>query len=187
MNDPATPSASGHRRLYFAILLVAIIIVSVQVVAYFNFERFFLPSNNANLGSGSHDGNGSNANTHVIEVNTLFNYGNHTSRWFNDTHVPVGWNFYNLTVFLANGNVESTYYPSFQEHYIDAINGIRNDNSFYWHLWLFCNKDQAWAFSSVGADNIGLSNDKTVAWYYASYNDGSPPVSGAQTVIACSS
>ena len=185
------PRPKGHRRLYLAILLVAISLVSIQAGAYYDLERFFLPNNTASQNAGSRGGNGSGnhtGNANFIMVNTLLNFGNGTSKWFNDTQVPLGWNFYNLTMYIANGNVDSTYYPSpLNEHYINAIDGVRQDRSSFWHLWLFCNKDQAWSYSNVGADAINLSNGQTVAWYFDSFNSYAPPLPGSRTVVTCSS
>ena len=122
----------------------------------------------------------------MIAVNALLNFGNGTSKWFNGSRVPVGWNFYNLTMHIANGKVESDYYASpLNEHYINAIDGVRQDGSSFWHLWQFCNKDQAWSYSNIGADDIILSNGRTIAWYFDSNNDYGPPVSGSRTVVTC--
>ena len=122
----------------------------------------------------------------MIAVNALLNFGNGTSKWFNDSRVPVGWNFYNLTMYIANGKVESAYYASpLNEHYINAIDGVRQDGSSFWHLWQFCSKDQAWSYSNIGADGIILSNGRTIAWYFDSNNDYGPPVSGSRTVVTC--
>jgi hypothetical protein len=176
--------------LYLAILLIAISLVSIQVAAYYDLERLFLSNNGATQNTGSHGGNGAantTGNTNVIAVNTLLNFGNTTSKWFNESRVPVGWNFYNLTMRVADGNVDSTYYPPpLNEHYVNAIDGVRQDGSSFWHLWQFCKNDQAWSYSNVGADQIILSNGQTVAWYFDSYNSRGPPVSGSGTVVTCS-
>jgi hypothetical protein len=176
--------------LYLTILLIAISLVSIQVAAYYDLERLFLSNNGATQNTGSHGGNGAantTGNTNVIAVNTLLNFGNTTSKWFNESRVPVGWNFYNLTMHVANGNVDSTYYPPpLNEHYINAIDGVKQDGSSFWHLWQFCEKDQAWSYSNVGADQILLSNGQTVAWYFDSYSSRGPPVSGSRTVVTCS-
>ena len=169
-------------------LLVIIVVATVQVAAYYDFEKLFPSSRNtsgvSNNGNGS--GNGSRANT--IEVYVLFNFGNGTVRWFNDSNVPAGWNFYNLTVYLANGNVNSDYYPNppYQEHFVRGIFGIQNSGESYWALWLYCNNDRAWLYSNVGADLIRLSDKQTMAWYYER-DPPSPPVSGSSLVSACSS
>ena len=186
-----TPKPHAHRRLYLAIFLVAISLVSIQLGAYYDLEKFFLPNNTASQNTGSHGGNGSgnqSGNSNVITVNTLLNFGNGTSKWFNDTRVPLGWNFYNLTVYVANGNVESTWDPGLKEHFITGIDGVPHAGSYggnYWALWQFCNNNQAWLYSNVGADEITLSNNQTVAWYFELAE--APPIPGAITVLMCSS
>jgi hypothetical protein len=176
--------------MYVAILLIAISLISIQVGAYYDLERFFLSSNSAAQNTGSHrsDGSGNNTDTHVIQVNALLNFGNGTSKWFNESRVPIGWNFYNLTLYVANNNVESTYYSGLNEHYITAIDGKSQprDGSFFWHLWQFCNKDQAWSYSNVGADEIILSNGQSAAWYFDSSSNYGSPVPGSRTVVTCS-
>ncbi len=170
------------RKLYLVVLLTVIVVVSVQLAAYYNFERFFSPNSGTSRGSGNRSG----TNITYIEVDTFINYGNNTANWSNDSKVPLGWNFFNLTLFLAKGNVNATWYPSFKEHFINAINGVTADSSHYWSLWVFCRKDQAWALSVVGADDIALSNNQGLAWYLISYTGNGPPVPGEKTVPACS-
>lgn len=182
-----TASPHVHRRLYLAIFLVAISLVSIQLGAYYDLERFFLPNNTASQNTGSHGSNGSgnqSANANVFTVNTLLNFGNGTSKWFNDTHVPLGWNFYDLTVYVANGNVESTWSSDYHSHFIIGIDGIGSSGANYWALWQFCNNDRAWLYSYVGADEIALSNNQTLAWYFES-DPHPPPIPGAKTVLMC--
>ena len=184
-------SSKGHRRLYLVILLIAISLVSIQAGAYYDLERFFLPNNTASQNTGTHGGNLSGnhtVNANVITVNTLLNFGNGTSKWFNDTQVPLGWNFYNLTLHVANGNVESTWNPGLGEHFVTGIDSVPpagSNGGNYWALWQFCNNDRAWVYSNVGADEIALSNNQIVAWYFELAE--APPVPGARTVLMCSS
>ena|SRR2546425_4856243 len=176
--------------MYFAILLIAISLISIQVGAYYDLERFFLSNNSAAQNTGSHvsNGSGNKTETHVIKVNTLLNFGNSTSKWFNESRVPIGWTFYNLTIYVANGNIDSTYYGGvLNEHYINAIDGVRQDGSSFWHLWQYCNKDRAWSYSNVGADQIRLVDNQTLAWYFDSFSNYGPPVPGYPTVVNCSS
>jgi hypothetical protein len=157
-----------------AILLIAITVIAIQVGAYYDLERLFL----SNKGVAQHNG------SHGITVNTLLNFGNGTSIWFNESSVPVGWNFYNLTLYIANGNVVSTWDADFHEHYITGIDGtVSGGNSgYYWALWQFCNNDRAWLYSSLGADDITLSNNQTMAWRWSDQTNP-PPVAGARTVM----
>jgi uncharacterized protein DUF4430 len=174
-----TSSSKGHGRVYLVILLIAITLVSIQVGAYYGLEKFFLSDNDVAQNTGSH---GANAN--VIAVNVLLNFGNGTSKWFNETKVPVSWNFYNLTLYMARGNVESEWYPEYSEHFITGIDGISNSGAYYWGLWQYCTNDQAWLYSNVGADKIALSNNQTMGWYFES-DPHPPPVPGSKTVLTC--
>jgi hypothetical protein len=172
-NSESSSSAGEHRRLIIAILLIAIAVISIQIGAYYDLERFFLTKKGAAENNGSHG----------ITVNTLLNFGNGTSKWFNESSVPVGWNFYNLTIYIANGNVVSTWDADFHEHYITGIDGIvsRSNSAYYWALWQFCNNDRAWLYSNLGADDIIMSENQTMAWYWSDQTNP-PPVAGAKTV-----
>ena len=182
--DSHAIKGGGHRRLYLAILLVTIAVASAQIAAHYDFGTLFSTHNDGSRTGNGNSGNVSSTNSNSIKVSTLFNYGNGTARWVNNSRIPMGWNFYDLTVHLTNGNVESTYYPSYREHFVSGINGIRENGSFYWHLWAFCNKDDAWALTIVGADDIVLSNNQVLSWYYASSD--SPPIPAMKTVALCS-
>ncbi len=190
-----TTSQPKRPRWYLAILLIATVIISAQLIGF----AYFQTRNRGTSGSGvgpvgpgssgsSKTGKNNSTGTGPIylTVSTLVNYGNSTSDWYNETKIPPGWNFYNLTVFLANGNVKSQYYQSYKEHYILAINGLAQNSASYWSLWTFCQKDWAWAYSSVGADDIQLSDGQILAWYFQSYSNNGPPVARAPTVLSCS-
>jgi hypothetical protein len=184
--------------LYLSLLIVAISVIGFQTGAYYEFQKRFLwnpvtsdtsgnhggPGSNGSNSSSNSGSNGNRSNSHYIDVNTIINYGN-TSTWFNNTEVTEGWNFYNLTLLLANGNVDSQFYPGFNEHYVLGINGVEEKLPYYWSLWIFCSKDNAWALSAVGADDIRLSNDGIYGWYYQQTGTV-PPVVGANTVVICS-
>ncbi len=169
---------SRNRLLYLSLLLVALVVLGAQLTSYYYLQRLY-PSR------------GSSGNQ--PEVSILINYGNTTSKWFNVSNVPVGSNFYNLTSSVAH--VEAIYYPYLDAHYIIGINGVRNDNdgircNFCWTLWVYCQKDLAWAVSPVGADLISLANGNILAWYfqYASSDQSvwKPPIAGANKVGICS-
>jgi hypothetical protein len=188
------------RGFYAALLLSVIVVAAVQLNAYYDFQKFILNNRGTGNSSGDHSGNSTGSgkvsgsgnssipNPNYIGVNTLVSYGNGTIKWYNETQVPKIWNFYNLTIFLANGNVETKYYPILGEHYILAINGLKQVDPLAWSLWIFCQRDRAWEQSPVGADEIILANGETLAWYYQSYaQQAQPPVAGAPQVALCSS
>ncbi len=172
---------SGNRRFYAALILLATVVVAAQAGAYYYFERIYLSSSGA----------GQRSSPNYLVVHTLINYGNGTSRWYNRTDVPIDWDFYQLTVFLANGNVVAPYYGyPLNEHYVTGINGVSNSAPYYWTLWVYCQNNAAWSVSNVGADLIKLHNNLRVAWYYQiASGDQSiwqPPVPGSAKISQCS-
>lgn len=181
------------------LFLVATAIVSGSIGSYYYLQELNSKSQSQNSGSShsggskSGTGNGSQAQANYLDVITLVNYGNGTSTWYNETKVRPGWNFYNLTLFVANGNVEALYYPYLHAHYIIGINGVRNDNdgihcTFCWTIWSYCKNDRAWAISALGADWITLVDGATHAWYYqdTSATPWKPPIAGVPVVPLCS-
>jgi len=148
-------------------LIIAIGIIAVQAGAYYYLQTLYSPAGSAEIG-----------------VNALVNYGNSTLHWYNETSFSAGSNFYNLTVYLTRGNVEAQFYPSFNEHFVTGINGVKNQGETYWTLWMLCQKQNAWAVSPIGADLIQLANGQTLAWAYeVPYR---APVTGARMVGSCS-
>jgi hypothetical protein len=172
--------------LFLALILVAAAVIGLQTGAYLYFQKLLTGSPTAAHYAGSHCNNSTSDSNH-IEVCTLINFGNSTTKWFNETQVPSGWNFYQLTVYIASGDVNATWYSNYQEHFITGIYGVLNRGQYYWGLWLYCNKDQAWLYAQLGADSIHLSDGQIVAWYFeANPNSPLPPVNGAKVVSACS-
>src|SRR5437016_3302356 len=80
-------------------------------------------------------------------------------KWYNETAVPSSWNAYALTMYLAKCNVQAKFYgPPLNEHFVTAINGVSNQGSFSWSIWMFCQNKNAWAYSQIGIDLISLVN-----------------------------
>jgi hypothetical protein len=105
-------------------------------------------------------------------------------KWYNETKIPANWNFYNLTVYLTGGNIETKFYPLFNEHYMISISGIEEHSPYFWTLWIFCQKQNAWATSPVGADEIQLRSGGTLAWaFQIPYKS---PIPGERKVDSCS-
>lgn len=103
------------------------------------------------------------------EVDVLVNYGNGTFNWFNNTRGPIGWNLYNLTSRIAS--IDSKYYPQFQSHFINGINGVGMNKdeahkNWFWTLWIWGSSTKSWKKSPVGSDGLILSQDQAYAWYY---------------------
>ncbi len=159
----------SHRRLYLALSLVTLTIVSTQILAsYYYLQK----SSSAPASSGT------------VTVNTLINYGNTTTRWYNESSVPAIWNFYRLTMYITKNNTETKFYPTLNEHFITAINGVTEQGQLSWAIWTFCQKQDAWIYSQVGADQIQLANGQSLAWAYEAAHE--PPIPGAKTADSCS-
>jgi len=174
---------SGHRVFYLVLGLAAVLLVVAQIGAYYYLQRSYggtLSTSSVQCSSSS----GGSAGTNVVETNTLINYGNGSIRWYNETNIPATWNFYQLTLYLANGNVEAQCYGlPYNEHYVTAINNVSNQRPFYWTIWIFCQGQNAWVTSPVGVDLIRLSAGQTLAWAYeVPYQ---PPLPNARTVASC--
>jgi len=172
------PSAPPSRNPLFYVGLAAIIVIVItaQIAALYQLQNLF----------------GAAPTQERISVNTLFNYGNGTSKWRNETNVPSDWSFYKLTTTISQTEASPTMSVSGQ-HYVTGLDGVRSLGPYdYWTLWVFCQKDSAWATSPVGADLISMKNGDAFAWYYQtppSTNPATwdPPVPGALKVSRCSS
>ncbi|OLB72452.1 hypothetical protein AUI06_01435 [archaeon 13_2_20CM_2_52_21] len=163
--------------------------MSAQVGAYYYLEK----SNNGPVSNSSvlcnYLTNGPTGIS-MIAANVLISYGNGTMQWYNETAVPSSWNAYALTMYLAKCNVQARFYgPPLNEHFVTAINGVSNQGSFSWSIWMFCQHTNAWAYSQVGVDMIRLANGQALAWAYGASSPSSnpqPPIPNAKTVTSCS-
>ncbi len=111
---------------------------------------------------------GATVNSGSVPVSLLFNYGNGTLEWHNNTLVPSAWSFFNVTLADANGNVGAVFFASFGSHFVYSINGAGcpASNIFCdeaWGLWVL--NGICWAEAQVGADQIPVSQGATVAWF----------------------
>lgn len=105
------------------------------------------------------------AKNSVYSVNVLFDFGNGTMQWYNDTQVQPGWNMYVTTVLISKGNLQAQWYPEYQEHFVSGIDGISNSKSMYWFLWTY-NSTASWQVAQVGADALPAYNGSVFAWTY---------------------
>jgi len=101
----------------------------------------------------------------VYTPNILIDFGNGTRHWYNSTRVQPGWNLYIATVLITNGNLQSTWYPQYQEHFVSGISGVTNSKTMFWFLWTY-NKTASWQVAQVGADELPVYNGSTFAWTY---------------------
>ena len=119
-----------------------------------------------------------------FNVDILFNYGNGTLVWHNDTRLPMGVNFYNVTVLVSDGRLGATYYPAYQSHFISSINGVGvgdDPDKLYWAwiAWFFDEGLSEWVNYDVSADLIYPKEGDILAWYFedtSNYPDYAPPI-----------
>jgi type II secretory pathway pseudopilin PulG len=102
----------------------------------------------------------------------MFDFGNGTRIWHNDTLFQPGTNMYAATQILTGGRINDTYYPKYSEHLITALYNVGSSGNDYWGLWAY--NDSAWQMPTVGADLILVANNSVFAWAYGT-NSGSRP------------
>jgi len=90
--------------------------------------------------------------------------------WHNVSDVPSTWNFYQLTVHIANVDSASFSFG----HLVTSVDGVHASGSSYWRLWIFCDLKSAWFYSVVGADSLNLT-DGAVFWLGVTIGPKSAP------------
>ncbi len=118
-----------------------------------------------------------------VPVSLLFNYGNGTLEWHNNTLVPSTWNFFNVTLADANGNVGAVFFASFGSHFVYLINGVGCPAVFgcdlAWSFWVL--EGPCWTLPEVGVDQVPVSAGATAAWFLvpaATFGENPPTGSG---------
>jgi len=111
----------------------------------------------------------------------LFNYGNGTLVWVNNTSLPSNANFFNVTTLVTKGNLGAVFFASFGSHFVYSINGVGcpASNIFCDQAWGFWTLDGVcWDLPFVGVDEVSVSQATTVAWFLtpaATFGE-SPPI-----------
>jgi len=100
----------------------------------------------------------------TLSVDIAIDYGNGTTKWFNQTKVPAGYTLFELTQKIAT--IEFSYYSMGPGHvFVTSINGVENDAS-YW-LWYYWNlNDKSWVYGPVGCDAWLMQNGGIYEWIY---------------------
>lgn len=111
----------------------------------------------------------------LLRNSMLFDYGNGTHRWYNDTAIDAGWNLYVETVVLNRGNLNAQWYPQYGEHLVNGIAGISNTATKDWFLWSY-NKTAGWQSSQVGADGILVTSGSVYGWTFCKADSNFNPV-----------
>jgi hypothetical protein len=101
----------------------------------------------------------------TYSTSVLFDFGNGSKVWFNNTRVPIGWNLYNATIYLTHGRLNATYYSQYGEHFVTGIEGIQNNQAKSWLIWTY-NSTSSWQQAQVGADQLGIYNSSVYAWTF---------------------
>ena len=168
----------------FSLVLGLVIIVAASGVYYYLQQVHNSPSGSASYCQNLIASISSGKSSNTLAVNVLMNYGNGTMRWYNYTNAPPNWNFYDLTLYVANCNVDAFYSPLLNEHFVRAIDGLRMEGQYSWSIWTYCQGQSAWVYSNVGADEVVLKNGEILAWAYQA-SSSQPPIPGARTASSC--
>lgn len=105
------------------------------------------------------------ASSSLYAADVLFDFGNGTRVWHNETQVQPGWNMYVETVVLTRGDLQAQWYPDYHEHLVSGMDGVSNSQTMSWFLWTY-NKTASWQASPVGADLLQVYNGSVIAWTY---------------------
>lgn len=100
----------------------------------------------------------------TMRVNLGINYGNGTIVWHNETIVPLGYDLLNATKLVAD--VNSTYWSAYQASFVNSINGVANNQTYYW-MWLYWDENESlWKYGPTGADTYILKPNEVIMWRY---------------------
>ncbi len=127
----------------------------------------------------SHSSGDNTKNTSMVKVSVLVSFGNGTRLWFNDTAVPNGYNYYNVTYKITNGDLVATWFDSQHSHFIAKLFGIGCDSGdpfcpAYWSLWTRDQKNLCWNYSPEGVDELEVSDVSMIAWHFLRYDNTNP-------------
>ena len=98
----------------------------------------------------------------AMRVNLCIDYGNGTVTWFNNTLVPEDCDLLNATKLVAE--VRYTYWPAYESSFVDAINGVTNNSTYFW-MWYYWDMEE-WILGPTGSDRYKLKPEETVMWRY---------------------
>ncbi len=104
----------------------------------------------------------------VYEVNVLLDFGNDTTKWYNNTSIQPGWDGYVATLVLLKGNVQATWYPQFGEHFVTGLDGVPQTSTASWFFWDSTGGN--WSLAPTGADGLQVNNGTSMAWTFCGYD-----------------
>jgi hypothetical protein len=97
-----------------------------------------------------------------MSVNTKYDYGNGTVKWFYSTRVPL-----NATLLTVSKiDVDVKYSQSDLGAFVASINGVAGDFHHYWAWSYYDEGSRTWVSGPVGSDKWVLHNGDSVAWTY---------------------
>ncbi len=160
------------------LLALVLVILAVGWVGshYFGPKVLNLPSHG---GQDNSRKNNNSTSTPTVDVNALIDFGNGTKLWFNHTVAPLGYDYYNVTYKVANGNVVAVWSDSLKSYFVYKIMGVGCDagdfSCGYWSLWVWNDAKLCWDYSSLGVSWLKVSDFKMIAWYFNHYDTSSFP------------
>lgn len=95
--------------------------------------------------------------------------------WHKDISVPRGFDAFQLTELVTDGQLTATWYPSMKTHYIESILGLGNSDTNYWMIFLWDESQDAWQPLPVGADWFSLKDGHILAWSYVHMEEEQQP------------
>lgn len=101
-------------------------------------------------------------------VHMLVDYGNGTTRWYNDSASQPGWSGYVVTLVLLDGKVQAAWYPQYGEHLVTGVDGVNQTSSESWFVWEFA--AGKWTPSATGSDQLQIVNGTVLAWTLCGYD-----------------
>ncbi len=137
-------------------------------------------------GSGPNNSGKNNNSTTITptsaKVSVLISFGDGRRVWFNDTVVPITYNYYNVTYKIANGDIVARWSSAYNAHFVYEILGVGCvpgdiNCAGYWSLWIWNEPGSCWDYSTVGVDLLQVSTVGRVAWHFLHY-DGSNQFQG---------
>ena len=99
-------------------------------------------------------------------VTILIDASTNVQIWHRDVSIPRGFDAFQLTELVTEGQLTATWYPSMKTHYIESMLGLDNSETNYWMVFLWDESGNTWQPLPVGADWFSLKNGHILAWSY---------------------
>jgi hypothetical protein len=103
----------------------------------------------------------------------LLDYGNGTRIWYNDTAVQPGWNLYTVTVVTLGGKVDATWYPAYEEHFVNGVGGVYDSATSSWFYWQHAGN--GWQALQTGPDLASVFDGSVYALTFCGFDANYAP------------